>query len=79
MEDGHPARTGKSQAQHGRPTGSHNGISLITTYLVLLTKYRVIAGVLSSRRRIGVRRVCGNLSIRRIFEDVRKTGVTRRS
>ena len=47
------------------------------SYLVLLTKYRVIAGALSSNRRIGDRTVCGKLSIRRIFEDVRNTGASR--
>jgi hypothetical protein len=47
------------------------------SYLVLLTKYRAIAGVRSSKRRIWVRAVCGKLSIRRIFEDVRNTGASR--
>jgi hypothetical protein len=48
-------------------------------YLVLRTKSRLIAGVFSTKERIGVRMTCGKASMRLIFEDLRNTGVSRRS
>jgi len=69
VEDGRLARQ-QRKARSSVGSALHN-------YLVLLTKYRVSAGVVSSKRRIGILTVGGKLSMRRIFEDVRNTGENR--